>query len=277
MKSRIKIFFSVLFLIFLISNVVFAKVGVVNGLTHEKIAKAGETYERIIVIKNFGVKTERIKVYQTDYFFYANGSKFYYKPGGFKRSNASWITFYPRRLEIPPQENSEVKCVIAVPKDETLSGTYWSMIMVEIAPKISTVKSGAEKGKALFGVKQVMRYGIQIVTHINDTGTREIKFLKMELLKQNEERTLQIDIENTGGRWLRPFLWIELYDEMGNYIGKFEGGRLRIYPETSVRYRVELSKIPEGKYKALVIVDNKDEYIFGAEYSFNLISSTSSN
>ena len=76
---------------------------------------------------------------------------------------------------------------------------------------------------------------------------------------------MQVDIENTGQRWLRPYLWAELYDDTGRYIGRFENGRKRIYPGTSVRYKVDLSDVPKGIYKALVVADCGGDYVFGAE------------
>ena len=51
------------------------------------------------------------------------------------------------------------------------------------------------------------------------------------------------------------------------YIGRFEGRRKRIYPSTSVRYTVDLSNVPQGTYKALVVADSGGDYIFGANYT----------
>ena len=82
-----------------------------------------------------------------------------------------------------------------------------------------------------------------------------------------EKRVLQVDLENIGQRWLRLSLWVELYDESGRYIGKFDGQRKRTYPGTSVRCKVDLSNIPKGTYKALVVADCGGDYIFGANYN----------
>ena len=135
--------------------------------------------------------------------------------------------------------------------------------MVEVVSKVSPESITEDKGKVKLGIRHAVRYGIQMVTHIGDTGARNLKFLSTRLLKEGEARVLQVHIENIGERWLRPFLWAELYDEKGSYIGRFEGGRLRIYPGTSARYRVDLSEVPKGKYKALVIADCGGEDVFG--------------
>ena len=68
-----------------------------------------------------------------------------------------------------------------------------------------------------------MRYGVQIVTHFGDTGKRSLEFLKTEMLEDKGRRTLQVDVENDGERWLRPFSYVEIFTEKGAAAGKVEG------------------------------------------------------
>ena len=139
--------------------------------------------------------------------------------------------------------------------------------MVEEIPKNSPESIQAEKGKAIMGVLQLIRYGIQIVTQIGNSGAGVLKFLNSSLQWQGDKRVLQIDIENIGSRWVRPVLWVELYDSNGKLIGKFEGDQFRIYPKTSVRYRVDLTEVPDGIYKALAVADCGDDNVFGINYT----------
>ncbi|WP_304511437.1 hypothetical protein [Desulfobacula sp.] len=199
--------------------------------------------------------------------FYSDGSNIYGEPGKAPRSNADWITFSPHRLIIPPKGVAQVNYTVTVPNNETLAGTYWSMMMIEGISSILPDAVRQEKDKITVRIKQVMRYGAQMITQIGDTGTRKLKFVKTKVLKTDDKRILQIDIENTGQRWLRPDLWVELYDEKGISAGKFEGGKLRIYPGTSVRFRIDLSRVPKGTYKAMVVADCGGEDLFGATYT----------
>lgn len=116
----------------------------------------------------------------------------------------------------------------------------------------------------------VMRYGIQMVTHIDDTGIRKIKFSEPKIAKEEGVKTLQIDIENTGERWVRPKVWIELFTLEGTSAGTVEGPKSRIYPGTSVRIKFDLSKIIAGTYKTLVVADCGDEDLFGANYTLKI-------
>ena len=265
MESRIKIFVAVLAFTCLTASVAQAKVSVIGGLSHEKKAAPGEIYKGSILIKNSDIEPHEIKIYQTDYLFYFDGTSDYNTPGKSERSNADWLSFSPNWMIIPSESTVTVNYTMTVPADPNLVGTYWSMLMVEEIPKSSPESTQAEEVESQIGITQIVRYGIQMITHIGDSGERKLKFIETKLLRETKSRLLQVDIENTGQRWLRPYLWAELYDDTGRYIGRFENGRKRIYPGTSVRYKVDLSDVPKGIYKALVVADCGGDYVFGAE------------
>jgi len=270
-KKQYLRFILFIYILLLMSTQIEAGITVMGGLTHEKQTQIGEIYKGVVFIGNNGDKPQEVKVYQTDYLFFCDGRNLYGEPGKLERSNANWITFSPHRLIIPPQQTAPVNYTVNVPDDRSLRGTYWSMLMIEgLGEEHPEATIQPEEGKTQFGIKQIIRYGIQMVTHIGDTGSRKLKFVGTKLLaKEGGGRILQIDLENTGERWLVPLLWVELYDEEGRYIGRFESSKMRIYPGTSVRHRIDLSSLPKGKYKALVVADNGDEHIFGAQYTLN--------
>jgi len=247
-----------------------ADIGITNGLTHEKTVLPGEAYESLIIVKNFGDKTQSFKAYQTDYCFYSDGRQVYPDPGQMPRSNAKWITYYPQRLVLAAGESAEIKCVVKVPAGGNLSGTYWSLIMVEPVTEVGPEAVRTRDGRVKLGIKEILRYGVQVISHIGDSGKREIKFLDTRLVQEGQKKVLQVDVENIGERWLRPVLYVELFTETKGSVGKYEGGKLRIFPASSVRYRVDLTNVPKGRYKAMIIVDNQDENVFGAEYQLQL-------
>jgi len=270
MKTAIKVSLGIVLILSLGPLVARAQIGVVNGLTQEKVCKAGETFESFITLKNNGPKEETVKIYLNDYSFSADGKTYYETPGKIARSNAAWITIGPKQLTIPGLASVDVKYNCKVPAGGTLVGTYWSIIMFEVVPKAQ--RGGADAGKKdiNFGINQVMRYGVQIVTHFGDSGKRSLKFLKIDLLQDKTQKTLQVDIENDGQRWLRPFSYVELYNEKGEAAGKIEGDRWRIFPGTSVRFKFNVSSLKQGTYKALIVFDNKDSSVFGAQYTLNI-------
>ena len=264
-----KIIFFLLFFIIL-ADFSFACVSVIGGLSREKNVKPGEKFEGIIYLKNNGESSCQVKVKQTDYLFYADGKNIYGEPGGISRSNARWISLSPVRLTVPPKETASVYYIVQVPENPDLKGSYWSMVMVEPIPETSPESTKEEKGKVKVGIQTIVRYGIQIVTNFSDAGERKIRFLDKKLFSQDKKRLFEFDIENTGERSLSPVVWVELYSKDGMNIGRFESSKLRIYPGCSVRHKVDLTDVPKGKYKALVVADSGDENVFGAQYDLEM-------
>ena len=273
MRNTKKCFLGAILTLALSPLFVRAQVGIVNGLTQEKICKPGETFESYIRLKNNGPKEETVKIYQTDYLFSADGKTYYDAPGKVARSNAAWIAVSPKQVTLPGLATLDVKYACKIPASESLIGTYWSIIMLEVLPPGQRIKNEPAKKEINFGVNQVMRYGVQIVTHLGDTGARSLKFLSTELLQGKEGKTLQVDLENNGERWLRPFSYVELFNEKGEPAGKLEGERWRIFPGTSVRYRFDVSSLKAGAYNALIVFDNKDASVFGVQYKLNVTES----
>ena len=250
-----------------IPTVAIAGISIEGGLTNEKVSKAGETYQGEIVIKNQEDTPQELKIYQSDYRFNYEGQTTYGEPGKDARSNARWISFSPSRLTVPPNEKATINYTVTVPGDRALVGTYWSMLMIECLPESSPEASDQKEKKLALGITQVMRYAVQIITHIGDTGTKKIKFLKTEILKEKESRILQVDVENEGEILLRPQLWTELYAADGTSMGRFQGEQYRIYPNTSKRFRIDITKVPTGTYKALVVADCGENDLFGIQYT----------
>lgn len=296
-RENIKIL-GILFMFFIILSISTcgkAEVIIEGKLIREKSVQPGETYKEYISLKNNGINPAQIKIYQTDYLFSHQGWSRYPEPaaGQVERSNANWISFNPSLLVIPPKEKAVVSYILKVPSDNSLKGTYWSMLMIEeiIGDDSSTVQTTDFK----VNIQQVMRYGIQLVSNIGDSGIRDLKILDQKLFsvpanddnnnqkendendnnenneeKREEEYALQLDIENIGERLLRPIAWVELYDQQGSFVGKYKGGKFIIFPGNSVRYKINLNNLLSQKYKALVILDNGDENIWGSQFTLSL-------
>ncbi len=265
-----KFFTIALFLLFTQSLCV-ADISILSGLTYEYSADGGESYTGTIVIRNNSTEAVEVKFYQTDYNFFYDGRSFYDEAGSMQRSNAGWINFTPHRVVIPDGITTTLNFIVQVPANDTLGGTFWSMLMIEEIPKQSAESSQKEMEDYNLGVFQIIRYGVQIVTHIGNTGEGILEFLQAKLVNENNKRLLQIDTQNNGTRWFKPILWVELYNSQGNYIGKFEGGQFRLFPGTSVRFRIDLTNVPIGNYKALAVADCGGENVIGINYTLKFI------
>lgn len=240
----------------------FSSIVILNGLTHENQVLPGESYRGTIQIQNASEKSRSVRVYQRDYWFSYTGESKHDPAGTMERSNASWISFSPELLDLGPNETTAINFEVTVP-DLSLSGTYWSVIMVEgIVPPDTTSSSGGVT------INTAIRYAVQIVSNIGETGTGDIRFLGMETGKQEEVNLLHVALENTGERMLRPELALELFDEEGNSAGIVKAERRKTYPGTSVLITLKLEGIKPGNYNGVLVADCDDDHIFGTNVSF---------
>jgi hypothetical protein len=269
MIVKVRFFLFLVLVLFSAATAFAAGISLPGGLSRfSDLDPGGKTIGKILV-RNGSSEPQTVRVYQTDYLFYADGRNVYGKSGTNPRSNGPWITFSPQRLTVPPKEIGEINYVVQAPQDPKLSGTFWSIMMIEPLSKESPEVTD-KPGKIQVGISTVVRYAVQIITTLGDAGERKIKFIDKQLIQEGETRILQVDLENIGNGWLTPTVWADLFDEKGASIGRFEGGRVRIFPTCSARFRVNLSDAPKGKYSALVVADNGDDNVFGAKYQLEV-------
>ena len=274
-KRVVVLAFSCLLLVSFAYRCVMADVDVANGLKHVDVVEIGATYQGMIVLKNDSDTTQEIRMYQTDYLYYYAGEVRrvrYGEPGQDPRSNAHWISFDAHQSPLAPHEERLISYTVSVPSDETLVGTYWSLIMVQPVAVSAAPSSTLNESQVGANVIQLVRYAVRIETHIRDTGTREISIIGSQLSEADDGLLFRVDIKNIGQRCLKPITYLEVYDEQGSLVGRFdsETRERSIHPGCSVRYRFPLAGVPGGKYKALVIFDNGDEYVWGAQYDLEL-------
>jgi len=242
-----------------------AAIAVMGPLLMEYDVKPGGSYEGSIVVQNSGDAPQEIKVYQTDYRFSADGRADYGEPaGGLPRSNAKWITLSPTRVSIPAGESTTIGFAVQVPDSASLTGTYWSLIMVEPVDASSPESSSSKPDSVSLSVRQVFRYAIQIATTVGSTGSVQARFDGFHLDQADGKRDLQIDVENTGDRLCPTTVWAEVYDANGKFVGKFDAGQRRLDPGTSARFTADLTSIAAANYKALILVDCGGNNVFGA-------------
>ena len=251
----------------IISSLSFVHAGIVvmNGLTHEYQVQPGESYRGTIQIQNAENKEKSVKVYQTDYWFSYTGESRHDSAGTIPRSNAKWITYNPELMTLEANQTTEIEFEIKVPANDTLKGTYWSVIMVEgiVPPDTSSNKSGVT-------INTSIRYAVQIITNLAKPGKSDMQFLGLQMAKEDDVNYLNVMVENTGERLLRPELSVELFDASGNSVGVIKADRKKTYPGTSVRIVLPLEGIKPGKYSGVLVADCDEDHIFGTNVSLEV-------
>ncbi len=262
-KLAVKFFISGVFV--LASKLLLGSIVVLNGLTHEQIATPGENYKGTIEIQNTANGEKSAKIYLRDYSFNYKGESKVDAPGTLPRSNSGWITFNPELVNLAPGEKATIEYEVKVPVDDSLKGTYWSVIMVEgiIPPDTTKHNSGVT-------INTAIRYAVQIVTNIGNTGISDLQFAGLELAKQDQNNVLNVIVENTGERQLRPELALELFDENGKSVGILKAERRKTFPGTSIKATLDLKGIKPGKYTGVLVADCDEDHVFGTNVSFEL-------
>jgi hypothetical protein len=239
-----------------------AQVSVVGSSVEERTAAPGERYEGSVLVRNASDRPQAVRVYQSDYSFFADGTSHFDAPGTTPRSNARWITPSVSTLSIPAQSDVAVTYVVTVPAD-SLKGTYWSALMIE-----GEVTPPASSGAREIGLGAVVRYAVQLATHLQSSGSRTVSLTNQRLVADSAGvRTLELDITNVGERAHRPALWVEIYDRSGVQRAKVHQQRGLLYPGTSVRQRFTIANLPPGGYKAIVFADTGDDEVLAAQYT----------
>lgn len=259
------------FLLFVLSGNIFAEVNLnVDGtMTRSFTLDPGGKTRGEIVVQNQGDEESEVKVYLQDYLHYADGRNLFQKPGAVGRSNASWIALTPNQAVIPAKGSLTINFTLSVPPDPKLKGTYWSLLMIEPVPK-SLLTPGKPENDVNIQVVTVIRLAVQMISTVGKSGDAKLRFQSRSLAREQGRRLLTLDLENMGDRLLTPHVWTELYNKKGQSSGKIDGSRHRIYPGCSARFVLDLSKLAPGGYKAVVVADNGDDNVFGANYTLEL-------
>lgn len=116
----------------------------------------------------------------------------------------------------------------------------------------------------------ILRYGIQIITQFGDTGKRDMQVLETQLKKEPPLRTLQIDLQNTGERLLKPVAWTEIFSSQGEQVQRIDNVMPRIFPGCSIRYPISLQPLPPDIYKIVIVFDIGSEELLGLSYEMTI-------
>jgi len=256
----------------LVAQTLWAQVVQVRGkLNRSVVLAAGARQEGTIELDNTGADPCQVRLYQADYLRQADGTTDYPEPekAANPRSNAAWVTVAPKLLLLAAHEKTEVRYVIQVPADDKLTGSYWSVIMVE--PVVAEVeKPEGEADKVKVAIRTVVRYAVLVNVNIGDTGVRALKFLDKRVVSEANKRFLQLDVLNSGERQLTPVIWAEFYRPDGTLAARVEDRQRNILPGCGIRSSLDITALPAGQYEAMIVVDNGDDNVFGARYTLAL-------
>ena len=229
-----------------------------GGYSHEFTTIPGGIYKKSIKLSNMGSTPQEVKIYLEDYLFTAGGKSSFTAARLRKnpRSNSQWIKVSPNRVTLAPGTSRTINYTMTIPRG-SFTGTYWSALIIE--PLASTSLESSQRNhndnKVRMNIKQVSRHAVQIVAQMGNTGKINLQLKHPVMKKQAAKRNFSLDAYNLGTKWIKPAVWLDVYNQQGTFIGKFNGDGARVYPNTSATLSVDISRLKTGKYKGLFVVD----------------------
>jgi hypothetical protein len=233
----------------------------VSGLTFQNSMKPGETTRATITLISDKNQPEIVDLKLCDYSCNSDGQHFFEDASKQARSNASWISLGSHREIVNPGERKEIYFTIKVPPDQNMTGSYWSVLLIEPSDPLHTMAE-SEHGLQL---QVKIRYAFHIVTDVG-TSKPALKVVKKEIEQLDGKNYFAVDVENTGNLFLNPKLTIKLFTKQGKLEKTMETQTERLYPGSSARFFADSQGVSAGKYTAFLLLDNADGKIFGDSF-----------
>ena len=246
-------------------NTLWGGVAVLNGLAHEYSVTPGNVYKGQIELKNASEIAQVVTIYQSDMATMHTGETFYSDSIRNDRSNLEWIKLSNLNVTLESDAQGTVDFEIHVPNNNNMSGTYWSVIMIEPRDPIHI-----QEDESGYSIQSKVRYAIQIVCNIGETGSTDLKFLNISQEYFQGKHYLEVDVENTGQTLVKPTLSLELFDSAGNSLPMIMAEKQRIFPTSSKRYIIEIDGIENGVYQGILIADCNTDDLFGVNVTLHL-------
>lgn len=238
-----------------------------SDLIQQTTVQPGERLENQVLIENTSDRARTVSIERRDLTYSFDGSRSFPSPGSVERSNSDWISLSSNLTTVPPGTTLAVGYEIQVPgrspeRRDSLRGSYWSTLIVE-----PTQTSRQSQGR--IQINASVRYSVQIITHIEETGTKSVNLLSTNVRAEGEDRRLIADLKHTGTRSFQPDVYLELYDG-GSLVGKYPAEPRLLHPSTSVRYKIPVDGIEAGSYAGVLVIDGGEEALYGAQLDLEL-------
>lgn len=244
------------------SSIGFSQVGIDLDKSPFANIQIGESVNTTFEISNRQPIDVNFSIYLTDYRQDLTET-FYDAPNTTPRSNASWITIGTSEFTVPANSNRTIPFELSVPNNPELVGSYWSLVMVE-PQAVNQVTSE--------GLTIVNRYAVSVITTLPG-GDSDFSF-QNPVFDFNSSQVPQftIDIINTGTKIADTQVYLDIFSQSGDELGRIDAGEVRFRPENPRQLNFDFSNLEgldEGIYTALLIVDAGADNLFGARYSLN--------
>ena len=248
-------FWFVVLLVWLASAVnAHAAITLMGDLSHEYTVTGGQQISGTLEIGNTSKTTAEVKLYQEDN-APPNGAN-----SGHGRSNRSWVRLSTDHITLPPNGRQKVAYTVSVPAG-VAAGSQWSMINIEPiradSREAQVPNNQGGDGTLTVMINQKVRYAVAIITH-SGNGAANLSFTAPQIARNAEgKRMLDTTLRNSGNRFARPAVTLEVFDVNGNPVASLKGSSVGMLPGMVKPVSVDVSSLKPGTYKSLLAAEDK--------------------
>ena len=260
-----KLSVSALFFLMILAQQVQASIVILNGLSHVHEVPQGETrVQGVIRVKNQGSKDSRILVYGQDITGECGKAITYAPPASHPRSLGPALKTNVDERNITPEEEYELRYTIELTKLHSEPGTYWEVLMVEVAEPIR------EEAREGVQVNSKIRYAIQVIVHVGAVESPQLSYENVEFTKVDKQHNLlKVSLKNKSLFGTRASMILEVYDVVGKKVKATEPSNRMLYPGYCSTFEIPLDDLPKGKYDCVIIADTQKD-LFGSNVSLQI-------
>lgn len=235
---------------------------ILNGLTHiHTLTDATVKVQGVVRVKNEGDQESRILVYRQDLLPACGQAVVYPGTGSHGRSLGDRLKTNVDEKLIGAGQEYEVRYSIETEKQKTEPGTYWEVVMVEVAePVRDEPKNGVQ-------VNSKVRYAIQIIVDVGSFEGPRLSFEDVSFEKISERQSfLKVTLKNNSIFGSRALVSLEIYDKNGDKLKTTEPGTRMVYPGYCNIFEIPVNDLSPGKYDCVIIADTGKD-LFGSNIS----------
>ncbi|WP_341200441.1 hypothetical protein [Croceibacter atlanticus] len=238
-------------------QVIHSNVVIINGLTHSFSGVSGQTFQGQIILANTSNEEQRVTFELNEAIYNCDQGRVFIANANHKNSSTAWFTSAVNSKVLAPKERFTYKYSITIPEDNTLNGSYWTTLMVNVDKPIK------EEVVANIGLDTKIRYAVRLLTdvNINEEVLLDFESVNLNLNPINNKKQLDINVLNQSGFIENVKLSLEIYDSFGTKVLDTKTKRAKVFPEVCRNYSLDISGLKEGIYQCIVIADSRDEYI----------------
>ena len=213
----------------------------------------GQTAHGEIILENPYPESRFMRIYLEDWYYLpaADGTKAFAPANTTPLSCASWITFSPSEITVPPYGRQRIGYSVKVPADA--SGGHYAILFFETKlGETESVGGGVGAGINL-SLRIASLFYVEAKGKLNRTGEIGNLVLKTD---KNKSLLIQSDFRNTGNVDITCGGSFHIMDKEGIIYARGEFNNVYTFPGDSAKLTsIWKEQVPKGKYNLVLTIN----------------------